>query len=81
MISNAGAARNYAKRSNAVSVPIGAQIKVTSITQSASTIMVIGAGFSTLTAINFFNQQPGRVVNLGGLTPGRAYQDRAGVRR
>ncbi len=72
VISNAGAARNYAKRSNAVSVPIGAQIKVTSIAQSAGTIMVIGAGFSTLTAINFFNQQPGGVINLGGVTPGGA---------
>jgi hypothetical protein len=52
-----------------VSVPIGAQIIVTSVTQSAggSTITVDGAGFSTLTVINFFNAQSGGVANLGGL--------------
>ncbi len=40
--------------SNAVSVPLGAAISVTSITQSGSTITVNGTGFSSLSVINFF---------------------------
>jgi hypothetical protein len=55
------------KASNAVSVPIGAQISVTSVTQKNNTITVNGTGFSTLTVINFFNKQGTNVVNLGGL--------------
>jgi hypothetical protein len=56
-----------AKASNAVSVPIGQAISVTSVTQSGNTITVDGTGFSKLTVLNFFNTQAGGVVNLGGL--------------
>jgi len=59
------------KASNAVSVPVGAQISVTSVTQSGSTITVNGTGFSTLTVINFFNTQGGVVKNLGGYVGGK----------
>jgi len=69
VISNAGAAKNYAKKSNAVSVPIGQKISVTSVSQSGTTITVNGTGFSTLTVINFFNAKGGGAVNLGGLDP------------
>jgi len=55
-----------------VSVPIGQQISVTSVTQLGSIITVNGTGFSTLTVINFFNRQIGGVVNLGGLGAGGA---------
>jgi hypothetical protein len=55
-------------KSAAVSVPIGAEISVGSISQSGSTITVNGAGFSGLTVINLFNLQGSTVVNLGGLT-------------
>jgi hypothetical protein len=68
VVSNKGADGKYSKKSNAVSAPIGQQITVTSVTQSGNTITVNGTGFSTLTVINFFNQQSGgNVVNLGGL--------------
>ncbi len=67
VVSNAGTGGTYAMKSNAVSVPIGAQITVSSVTQSGSTITVNGAGFSTLTVMNLFNGG----VNLGGLR-GRA---------
>jgi hypothetical protein len=70
VVSNKGAAGNFALKSNAVSVPIGAQITVTSVAQSGGTITVNGAGFSSLTVINFFNSQAGGVVNLGGLAAG-----------
>ncbi|MDX2167733.1 MAG: PQQ-dependent sugar dehydrogenase, partial [Deltaproteobacteria bacterium] len=53
--------------SNAVSVPIGAPIGITSITQNGRTVTVNGAGFSTLTVLNLFNLQGGGVANLGGL--------------
>ncbi len=67
IVSNAGAAHSYADKSEAVSVPIGARLNITSITQSGSTITVNGSGFSTLTVINLFNTQAGGVVvNLGG---------------
>jgi hypothetical protein len=70
-MSNAGAAipRTYAAQSAAVSVPIGARIIVTKVTQIGSTLIVDGAGFSKLTVINFFNSHNGGVVNLGGLKP------------
>jgi hypothetical protein len=55
--------------SAAVSVPIGAQIALSSVTQTGSTVVVTGAGFCDLTVINFFNLQAGSVVNLGGLNP------------
>ena len=61
--------------SNAVSVPIGALVTITSVSQTGtgvgSTITVKGTGFSTLTVINFFN---GAGVNLGGLKPGGSPQ-------
>ncbi|HKD65977.1 MAG TPA: hypothetical protein VKB84_03985 [Candidatus Binataceae bacterium] len=72
VVSNAGASKTYSKKSNAVSVPIGQQISVTSVTQLSDTITVNGTGFSTLTVINFFNSQGGGVVNLGGVTPAGA---------
>ena len=68
VVSNANTAKLYTARSEAVSVPIGARIIVTNVTQTGSTLTVDGAGFSTLTVINFFNAQVGGVVNLGGLT-------------
>src|SRR5579883_875140 len=70
VISNAGASKSYAIKSNAVSVPIGQAISVASVTQSGTTITVNGTGFSTLTVINFFNSQSGGAVDLGGLGPG-----------
>ncbi len=53
--------------SAAVSVPIGAQIAISRVTQSGSTITVNGAGFCDLTVINLFNLQGSTVVDLGGL--------------
>jgi hypothetical protein len=72
VVSNAGAGKTYSKKSNAVSVPIGAKITVASVIQptAASVITVDGTGFSTRTVINFFNKQGVMVVNLGGLKPG-----------
>ena len=70
MISNAGPAKTYTLKSNAVSVPLGAKITVTSVGQVGSTITVHGTGFSTLTVINLFNKQGAIVVNLGGFGPG-----------
>ena len=67
VVSNSGSGGTYALKSNAVSVPIGAQITISSVSQTGSTITVNGTGFSTLTVINFFNVQGARSVNLGGL--------------
>jgi len=74
VVSNAGTSGTYSKKSNAVSVPIGAQILVASVAEAparddtrGATITVNGAGFFPLTVINFFNAQKGGVVNLGGL--------------
>ena len=64
VVINKGVDGSYSKSSNAVSVPVGARISVTSVTQSGSTITVNGTGFSTATVINFFNLQGGVVVNL-----------------
>jgi len=72
VVSNAGAGNDYARKSNAVSVPIGEKISVASVTQSGSTVTVNGTGFSTLTVINFFNIQGGIAVNLGGRAAGGA---------
>jgi hypothetical protein len=72
VISNAGASHSYAVKSNAVSVPIGTRISISSITQSAGTITVNGAGFSTLSVINFFANTASGPQNLGGLGPGGA---------
>ena len=72
VVSNKGGAGTYAKKSNAVSVPIGARITVSSVSQTGSTITVNGTGFSTLTVINFFNTRGGATVNLGGVGAGGA---------
>jgi hypothetical protein len=72
VVTNAGAAKAYLKKSNAVSAGIGARISVSSVSQLGSTITVIGTGFSNLTVINFFNLQGTSAVNLGGLKPGGA---------
>jgi hypothetical protein len=63
-VSNAGAKKLYARRSNAVSAPVGARINILSVSQSGSVFTV--SGFSDLTVINFFNTQAGKVINLGG---------------
>ena len=57
----------YSAKSEAVSVPLGARINVTAVTQSGDTVTVDGTGFSTRTVINLFNAQAGETVNLGGL--------------
>jgi len=72
VVVNKGADSSYSKSSNAVSVPVGSAITVTSVTQSGSTITVNGNGFSTLTVINFFNKQSTATVNLGGIAAGGA---------
>jgi hypothetical protein len=72
IVSNS-AGRTYSAKSNAASVPLGARITVTKVTQSGSgpgsTVTVVGTGFSTLTVINLFNAQGAKEVNLGGLKP------------
>ncbi len=67
VVINKGAGGTFSKSSNAVSVPIGQAIRVTSVSQAGSLITVKGTGFSTLTVINFFNRQGTMTVNLGGL--------------
>ncbi len=69
VVSNKGDNGTYIRKSNAVSVPIGASITVISVVQAGTTIQVSGGGFSSLTVINFFNPQPTGVVNLGGNKP------------
>jgi len=66
-VSNAGSNHLYALKSNSVAVIIGAPITISSVMQTGCTVEVAGTGFSTLTVINLFNNQPGGVVNLGGL--------------
>jgi hypothetical protein len=70
VVSNKGSTATYALKSNAVAASIGQQIALTSVSQTASTVTVNGAGFSSLTVINLFNAQDGGVVNLGGLGAG-----------
>ena len=70
VVINKGADSSFSKASNAVSVPVGAALTITSVTQSGSIITVNGTGFSTLTVINFFNKQGGSSVNLGGIGSG-----------
>jgi glucose/arabinose dehydrogenase len=53
--------------SNAVSIPIGALVSITSVQQSGSTVTIVGTGFSPTTVINLFNAQGGGVANIGGL--------------
>jgi hypothetical protein len=54
-------------QSNAVSVPVGALVSVTSVSVSETTVTVNGTGFCPLTVINLFNLQGDTAVNLGGL--------------
>ncbi len=54
--------------SNAVSVPLGATISITSITQADNTITVNGSGFSALSVINFFTPS----ANHCGMAAGTA---------
>jgi len=79
VISNRGAAGDYAIKSNAVSVPIGASVTVTSIKQTGCTVTIDGTGFAMtgtglpdLTVINLFNRQASGAVNLGGISGGAA---------
>jgi len=72
VVINKGADGKFSRSSNAVSVPIGEKIAVTSVTQADGTITVNGTGFSTLTVINFFNRQGSKLVNLGGFGAGGA---------
>ncbi len=76
VISNSGPKGDYAIKSNAVSVPIGAAVTVSKVSQNPTgcTATVKGTGFAItgtglvpLTAINLFNSVPGGVVNIGGL--------------
>ncbi len=54
--------------SNAVSVPIGALVTISGVTQTGSTITINGTGFSTMSVINLFAQKVGGgVENFGGL--------------
>ena len=74
VVINKGADGSYSKSSNAVSVPIGQTVTVTSVSEPGSgagaKITVNGTGFSTLTVINLFNQQGAATANLGGLGSG-----------
>jgi hypothetical protein len=56
--------------SNSVSVPIGAQVTLSDISQDGNTVHVYGTGFSVVSVINFFNQLPGGgAQSLGGFGP------------
>ncbi|MEO1996869.1 MAG: hypothetical protein ABGZ17_16510, partial [Planctomycetaceae bacterium] len=61
--------RNF-RASNAVSVSIGAAIRVDSVTQDGNVVTVNGAGFSTGTVINLFNKTVSGTQNLGGFNSG-----------
>jgi hypothetical protein len=62
-VSNEGTG-SYSEKSNAVAALIGERVMVSSVFQTGagagSTITANGSGFSTLTVINFFNEQSGR---------------------
>jgi len=58
--------------SQIVAAVINARPTITSITQVGSTVTVNGTGFSTVSVINLFNEQPGGLVNLGGFGPSGA---------
>ncbi|MDX2170964.1 MAG: hypothetical protein SF182_28100 [Deltaproteobacteria bacterium] len=55
--------------SNAVSLPIGATLSISAVSQSGTTVTVDGTGFSSRSVINLFNLQGSAVPNLGGLNP------------
>jgi outer membrane protein assembly factor BamB len=74
VISNRGAKCDYAIKSNAVSVAIGARVTVSGVKQTGCSVTVNGTGFAVsgaglppFTVINLFNRQGGAAVNLGGL--------------
>jgi hypothetical protein len=52
--------------SNAVSVVLGARLDITAISQSGSTVIVDGAGFSALSVINLWNRQGAGSAYFGG---------------
>jgi len=54
--------------SNAVSVPIGALVTISSVRQVGSTVTVTGTGFSVMSVINFYNAS-GNLGGLGGAGP------------
>ncbi len=56
--------------SNTVSLPIGEQMRIDSVSQMGNIVTVTGAGFSARTVISFFNAQGNTVVNLGGVENG-----------
>jgi glucose/arabinose dehydrogenase len=56
-------------QSNTVSIPIGAVLTISSVTQNGNTITINGTGFSSLSVINLFNAQGSLVANIGGLWP------------
>jgi len=70
VVSNKGNVGSFSRKSNAVSVPIGERITITSVSQNKSKVTANGGGFSTLMVVNFFQTHGSAVVNLGGLTPG-----------
>src|SRR5204863_339308 len=49
IVSNAGPLNKFSQKSNAVSVPIGDKMSVTSVSQAGLTLTVNGTGFSNLT--------------------------------
>lgn len=54
--------------SNAVSIPIGELVTISSVTVNGNTIDVTGTGFNDdLTVVNFFAVRNGQLQNLGGL--------------
>jgi outer membrane protein assembly factor BamB len=76
VISNRGAKGDYAIKSNAVSVVVGARVTVSGVKQTGCRVAVNGTGFAVsgaglppFTVINLFNRQRGAAVNLGGLNP------------
>ena len=54
-------------KSNAVSVPVGAALSITSIIQVGTTITVNGTGFSSLSVVNFFNGGTNRCGMAAGV--------------
>jgi outer membrane protein assembly factor BamB len=75
VVSNRGAKGDYAIKSNAVSVAIGARVSVSGVKQTGCSVAVSGTGFAVsgaglppFSVINLFNRQAGTAVNLGGLT-------------
>ena len=56
--------------SNAVSIPIGELVTISSVQVNGATVTVNGSGFNSLTVINLFAGSGGNVVNAGGLAGG-----------